>query len=68
VTVTDTRDALIWKPEPRPWCRGDLWAVLIWTCAIAAFFWDAVRLHGALFYFDITEINDPYRDFLASEL
>ena len=36
--------------------------------AIAAFFWDAVSLRGALFYFDITEINYPYRDFFAEEL
>jgi hypothetical protein len=33
-----------------------------------AFFWDAVSLRGALFYFDVTEINLPYRDFFAREL
>ena len=38
---------------------------LVWTAAIVAFFWDAVSLRGALFYFDITEINYPYRAFFA---
>ena len=32
------------------------------------FFRDAVFLGKSLFYFDITEINYPYRDFLANEL
>ena len=41
---------------------------LVWTAAIAAFFWKAVSLQEALFYFDITEINYPYRDFFAREL
>jgi hypothetical protein len=47
-----------WRPEPRPWGRGDALAVLVWTVAVAAFFRDVVSLHGALFYFDITEITD----------
>ena len=34
----------------------------------AVFFWDAVSLRRALFYFDITEINYPYRAFFAEEL
>jgi hypothetical protein len=42
--------------------------VLFWTLAVAAFFRDAVSLQRALFYFDITEINYPYRAFFASEL
>jgi Bacterial membrane protein YfhO len=46
----------------------DAIAILVWTIAIAAFFWDAVSLRGALFYFDITEINYPYRAFFAQEL
>ena len=54
--------------ERRPWGRGDLVALLVWTAAIAAFFWDAVSLRRALFYFDITEINYPYRAFFAEEL
>ena len=54
--------------ERRPWGRGDLVALLVWTAAIAVFFWDAVSLRRALFYFDITEINYPYRAFFAEEL
>ncbi len=50
------------------WCRGDLAAILIWTGAVAWIFRDALFLRGALFYFDITEINFPYRSFFASEL
>jgi Bacterial membrane protein YfhO len=56
-----------WAPEHRPWGFGDALALLVWTGALVAFFWDAVSLKGALFYFDITEINYPYREFLASE-
>ena len=54
--------------ERRPWGRGDLIALAVWTLAIAAFFWDVVGLRRALFYFDITEINYPYRHFFAEEL
>ena len=54
--------------EPRPWGWRDAVAILVWTVAIVAFFWDAVSLRGALFYFDITEINYPYRAFFAEEL
>ena len=57
-----------WRFERRPLGAGDLVAVLVWTAAIVAFFWDAVSLRKALFYFDITEINLPYRDFLAREI
>jgi hypothetical protein len=59
---------LPWRFEPRPWSTADLCAVLAWTAALAWFFWDAVGCRGALFYFDITEINFPYRDFFAREL
>ena len=52
----------------RPWDRWDLVALSVWTLAIVAFFWDVVALRGALFYFDITEINYPYRAFFADEL
>jgi hypothetical protein len=48
--------------------RADVVAVLVWTAAVAWLFWDAVALRGALFYFDITEINFPYRSFFAEEL
>jgi Bacterial membrane protein YfhO len=54
--------------ERRPWGRGDLVGLLVWTAAIIGFFWDAVSLRRALFYFDITEINYPYRAFFAEEL
>jgi hypothetical protein len=54
--------------DRRPWGRGDLVALAAWSLAIAAFFWDVVALRRALFYFDITEINYPYRAFFADEL
>ncbi len=57
-----------WTPASPPRGWGDLLAILAWTAALVAFFWDAVALRKALFYFDITEINYPYRDFLAGEL
>lgn len=54
------------SPPRRGW--RDLLAVSAWTAALAAFFRDVVLFRGALFYFDITEINLPYRDFFAREL
>jgi hypothetical protein len=57
-----------WRPAPGRIGRGDALAIGAWTAAIVAFFWDVVTLRGALFYFDITEINYPYRHFLAEEL
>jgi hypothetical protein len=57
-----------WRFERRPWGWADLLAVGVWTAAIVLFFWDAVSLRKALFFFDITEINYPYRDFFAREL
>ncbi len=54
--------------EPRPWGHADLVALLVWTAAIAVYFWDSVSLRRALFFFDITEINYPYRAFFADEL
>jgi hypothetical protein len=50
------------------WGASDLAAVLVITVAFAVFFGDALCMRGALFYFDITEINYPYRAFLADEL
>ncbi len=52
----------------RPWGWGDLGPILVWLVGLIAFFWDAVSLRRALFYFDITEINYPYRDFLAERV
>ena len=54
--------------QPRPWGWRDWVALVVWTAAIVGFFWDAVSLRRALFYFDITEINYPYRAFFAEEL
>ena len=57
---------------PRPsnvrWGWPDALALAAWTGALVAFFWDAVGLKKAMFYFDLTEINYPYRDFLAAEM
>ena len=63
-----TNDSSAWRPDPKPWGLTDLVAVLVWSAAIAAFFWDAVTFRGALFYFDVTELNFAYRDFLANEI
>ncbi|RUL85072.1 hypothetical protein TsocGM_19025 [Tautonia sociabilis] len=57
-----------WFPAPPPWGKKDALALFAWTAVIAAFFWDLVSLQAALFYFDVTEINLPYRDFFADEL
>jgi hypothetical protein len=54
--------------ERRPWGWCDLVALMVWTAALTLFFWDSVSLRRALFYFDITEINYPYRAFFAEEL
>lgn len=57
-----------WAPAPERWGRADLLALAAWTAAVALFFWKALTCQGAFFYFDITEINLPYRDFFAREL
>ena len=59
---------LPWAPHRNPWSWRDALALLAWTGALVAFFRDAVLLRRALFYFDLTEINYPYRDFLAAEM
>lgn len=61
-------DADPWRPEHRGLGPADLIAVAVWTAAVVLFFWDAVSLQKAFFYFDISEINFPYRDFFAGEL
>ncbi len=69
MTISDSPSpTLPWTCEPRGWGFADLAAILIWTAAIGIFFFDAVTLRKALFYFDITEINYTYRDFFAREL
>ena len=57
-----------WSPSPTRWGWRDLLALAAWTAALAAFFRDVVLFRAALFYFDVTEINLPYRDFFAGEL
>jgi Bacterial membrane protein YfhO len=59
---------LPWAPLKRRWSWPDALALTVWTGTLVAFFWDAVTLKKTLFYFDITEINYPYRDFLANEM
>ena len=66
--MSATNDGSAGLFEPRPWGWPDAVAILVWTVAIVAFFWNVVALRGALFYFDITEINYPYRAFFADEL
>ena len=58
----------VWVRVRRPWGRADAVALMAWTAAVAGFFRDVVGLRRALFYFDISEINYPYRAFLAREL
>jgi hypothetical protein len=58
----------VWTSERTPWSWRDILAILVWTLAIVIFFHDAALLQKALFYFDVTEINYPYRDFLAREM
>jgi hypothetical protein len=57
-----------WDIDRPGWGWQDALALGVWTGAIVFFFWDAVSLQRALFYFDITEINYPYRAFFAQEL
>jgi len=66
--VGQSKPSPAWSPEGRAWGRSDLLALAVWTGAIVLFFRDAALLRKALFYFDITEINHPYRDFLAREI
>ena len=63
-----TDKTAIWTPERRPWGWGDAIALAVWTAAIVVFFRDALLFGRAFFYFDVTEINYPYRDFLAQEI
>ena len=52
----------------RRWNRYDALALSAWTVAVVLVFRDAALLRGALFYFDITDLNYPYRAFLFREL
>ena len=63
-----TKPGEVWTPERRPWGWGDALALAVWTAAIVVFFREALLFGRAFFYFDVTEINYPYRDFLAQEI
>jgi hypothetical protein len=65
---TETQNGSTGLFARRAWGATDALALLVLSVAFAAFFWDAVSMRGALFYFDITEINYPYRAFFADEL
>jgi hypothetical protein len=68
-TAGTRRDGEVaWSPDRRRWGWADALALAAWTAAVVLIFRDAVLLRRALFYFDITEINYAYRDFLAREL
>ena len=67
-TVSPSNAELGWEPDPGSWGLRDVVALSVWTLAIVLFFWKAVSLAEAFFYFDVTEINYPYRDFLAKEI
>ena len=60
-------DPPVWTPAPPRWGWWDLVPLAAWLAALVAFFWDVATLRRALFYFDLTEINYPYRAFLADE-
>ena len=54
--------------SPSSWGRADALAIAAWTIAVVLVFREAATLRGALFYFDVTELNYPYRAFLFREL
>src|SRR5690349_8443645 len=62
-----TKSGATWSPAPPRWGRADLLALVAWTPAVAVVFRDAGLFGRALFYFDITELNYPYRAYLARE-
>ncbi len=61
-------DAPSWSYQTTRFGLEDLAALLFWTSAVIVYFWDVVTLNEALFYFDVTEINYPYRHYLAEQL
>ncbi len=68
MTCRDESPPAEWSPEPRRWGYSDLLALLVWTAGVVWIFGKAATLREALFYFDVTEINYPYRDFLAEQI
>ncbi|WP_240910936.1 YfhO family protein [Paludisphaera soli] len=67
VAVAEIEAESSWFRPPR-WGPRDLAALAVWTAGLCWIFRDAVFLRGAFFYFDVTEINYPYRHFFAEEL
>ncbi|HEX8199426.1 MAG TPA: hypothetical protein VF590_02985, partial [Isosphaeraceae bacterium] len=65
---TESAREVAWAPARRRWGWADAVALAAWTAAVVVIFRDAALLREALFYFDVTEINFAYRDFLAREL
>jgi len=65
--VTAAEAGSSWFQPPRRGV-GDLMALAVWTAGVCWVFREAVFLRGAFFYFDVTEINYPYRHFFAEEL
>jgi|GEM_PF-1131156 len=47
---------------------GDAVALTVWTLAVLTGFFQAATLQESFFYFDVTELNYPYRSFLADEI
>ena len=56
-----------WSADPPRWGWPDALAISFLIGAVIWVFREVLIGGRALFYFDITEINIPYRDFLASE-
>lgn len=53
---------------PPAWSRRDVLALSAWTAAVCLYFAPVLAGQRVFFYFDITEINYPYRAFYANEL
>lgn len=51
----------------RRWIPDSI-SVSAWTLALVVFFWSVLSGQRVLFYFDITELNYPYRAYFGNEL
>jgi hypothetical protein len=60
-------DTTVWSPSKRGWTAWDLLALAAFTAAVAWLFRGVLFFDRVLFYFDVSEINYPYRAFLAEE-
>jgi hypothetical protein len=65
--TTSVEPAAVWAANPPRASGRDVLALFAWTLAVLVVFGRAALLREALFYFDITEINFPYRQFLAGQ-